>query len=401
MWQRVRFFKIRVVMFEYKRYKDYKRILYVWPFRTAAINLDISQACNQICIFCDKRIEFLKSKKKPSFWNLDNIKEIKHILGFYPRVTFAGECGEPLLNPHIGSILREVKKVEGVSEISVLTNGMSLTPEVFNEIKDSVDVIRISLNAASREIQNKVAYKSDFDRIIENLEFVSTHRPKHLKLVISFIGMLINIKELKKVSELAHKIGAYKIILQPLCETGSKNIYGQSLERYPDLLKAEWKEVNRFIKEKGLNVYIETCSGFMEILFKNKEHYPEVVDQNGKYERYGKFCPRKGETKNCPSPFFSTFVRFDGNIVPCPSRSVSGDNITFGNIFDIKEPPIVSKSFIKLRKKILNGKLPDFCKHCRMMPNIKIEDFWNKMMNFVDVVCKNFYYEYYDEYYDK
>ena len=372
-------------------YRAFRNFLYRWPVKTAAINLDISQACNQLCIFCDKRIEFLKTRGRPKFWSVEDIKRIKNIIGFYPRVTFAGECGEPLLNPEIVEILREVKSVNKNIEVQVLSNGLTLTPELFEKVKHYVDVFRFSLNAATEETHNRIALNSDFRMVLDNLRYVRDHKPASMKTVISFIGMKMNIHELPSVVLMAEELGVYKVILQNLSETGYDAVRGQSLVRYPDLLRKYWCEAQNTIKAEGLRVYLETCSGYLDILCGKDRASFEEVDANGRFKEKKDFVPKKGETRNCPAPFFSTFVRFNGDIDPCPSRSLYNRKSDFGNIFTIGIPPIVSKKFGKLRKAILDGRLPDYCKYCNMMSTVKVDDFRNKIMSFVCIRAGDFF----------
>jgi len=53
---------------------------------------------------------------------------------------------------------------------------------------------------------------------------------------------------------------------------------------------------------------------------------------------------------------------------------VPGDK-KFGNILYDKVPPIKNRSFYNLRRALLTGESPDFCKFCNRAPVTKVESF--------------------------
>lgn len=348
-------------------------LLYWWPLRVASITLDISEVCNQVCVFCDRRIKFLESGRKPRFWDYSMFVQASGVFNYYSVVTFAGGCGEPLLNPYIRDILKYLRLKNPGVKVRILTNGVTLSPELFDEIKDYVDIIRFSINAFSENVYNELVIGSSFDRVMKNVSYVGNNKRKGLKVIVSYIGMRMNIEEFPLMVERADEMGIDEIHLQALSERGMDKVKGESLVRYPELLKSIWDKSREIVENRHLRVKLSVFDAYKAVI-EGKKADVEEVGERGIARGNKVVIPGDGETRYCLAPFYSTIVDIEGNVVPCCSRTVPGDK-KFGNILYDKVPPIKNRSFYNLRRALLTGELPDFCKYCNRAPVTKVESF--------------------------
>jgi len=351
-----------------------------WPFASGSVTLDVCEICNQVCSFCDRRIHFLNSGKKPRAWTGDHFKKALPRLNKEIQISFAGGLGEPLLNKDLPQMLWEIKKANSNIKVQVLTNGLTLIPELCDEIIDFVDILRISLIAITAKTHNKLIDNSNFEKIQANLEYLKVNKPKSLTLIVSFIGMRDNIAEFPKMVEWAGSLGIDQIILQSLSERGLPSIKGQSLVRHPKLLAEKWSEAKQVAKADG-RIKLRIQEAYKAII-ENKEATIEEVNCNtmGQLRNSTTYnLPRKGQTRDCLAPFNAAIIDFEGRIVPCCSRTIRSDE-NFGNLFDEDFRPIKqTKYFIELRRALLTGELPDYCKYCNRAPLIKTSDFQRKI----------------------
>lgn len=216
-------------------------LLYKWPLNVASITLDISEICNQICLFCDRRIKFIKSRNKPRYWSFSDFVKASKVFGVYRFVTFAGGCGEPLMNPYIVDMLKYLKDKFPMVKVRILTNGVTLKPKLFDEIKNYVDIFRFSVNSFNKDVYKEIILGGSYEKMINNISYAYRNKNKGQKFIISYIGMKCNIRDFPDLILFSNEIGIDEVHLQSLSERGDKKIKGQSLVRYPNLLISIWK----------------------------------------------------------------------------------------------------------------------------------------------------------------
>ncbi|MCM1216996.1 MAG: radical SAM protein [Lachnospiraceae bacterium] len=160
--------------------------------------LEVSNVCNHACAFCANS----KSDRKKGFIEKNFAKRIlteayklgTREVGFYAT-------GEPLADKNLETYISHAKET-GFEYIFITTNGALLEPQRACSIADAgIDSIKFSINGANKEDYLLIHGRNDFDKVIENLKFVSELRHTHkFKLYISFImtKQTIDTKEMFK-----------------------------------------------------------------------------------------------------------------------------------------------------------------------------------------------------------
>lgn len=119
--------------------------------------------------------------------------------------------GEPLINKHTLAVMREAKSA-GLS-VALSTNGSLLTPEV----AETVDYIRVSLNAGTREQHDKTNHPhdsgTDWERILVNLKESAPHKLKDLGL--AFVVDVDNYMDIQPFCAVAADVGADFVHIRP------------------------------------------------------------------------------------------------------------------------------------------------------------------------------------------
>lgn len=115
------------------------------------VNIHYLRSCNYHCKFCFHRGIENSSTLKLEEWHkiIDTIAKS----GLVKRINFAG--GEPfMLRKHIVDLIRYAKK-SGV-EVSVITNASLLTENVFNLVKNDLDMLGVSCDSGNDEINKQI-----------------------------------------------------------------------------------------------------------------------------------------------------------------------------------------------------------------------------------------------------
>ncbi|MFO7942790.1 MAG: radical SAM protein [Anaerolineales bacterium] len=187
------------------------------------IYLEVTNRCNLNCRTCMRNVW---DKNEGGFLTLSLfrklLQEAASLAG--PIEFFFGGYGEPLLHPHILTMIQETK-VEGF-HTSLITNGMLLSSEMSDKLIDAgLDMLWVSIDGASPESYADVRLGAELPEVIENLEFLLSARRKAFadarwagkpRLGISFVASQGNIDELPAVLELGQRLGATRFFVTNL-----------------------------------------------------------------------------------------------------------------------------------------------------------------------------------------
>ncbi|MDD5594692.1 MAG: radical SAM protein [Candidatus Omnitrophica bacterium] len=133
------------------------------------VDIETSSVCNLYCPMCYRITEDFKKNAVKQFMDMDLFKKIVNECAasnvYALRLSYRGE---PFINPDIIEMIKYAKKA-GIPEVSSLTNGVAITPEMFEEIiKAGLDWLTISfdgLNDKYEEIRRPAKFDEMYDKI--------------------------------------------------------------------------------------------------------------------------------------------------------------------------------------------------------------------------------------------
>ena len=160
----------------------------ITPVIPANALVEITNACNHRCIFC----------ASPRMNRKRGILDIALYEKFLDEAIMQGlqevglySTGESFLVKDLDRYIA-LTKSKGIGHIYISTNGALASPErVIPAIEAGLTSIKFSVNAASRENYRLTHGKDDFDKVIDNIKFVSDYRKEHninLKLLVTYVA---------------------------------------------------------------------------------------------------------------------------------------------------------------------------------------------------------------------
>lgn len=163
------------------------------PFPKTNFLMELSNACNQECIFCAHQKMNRKIGKMDRSFAFDILQQAYELgtreVGFYAT-------GEPFLISDLDEYIKEAKRI-GYTYVYLTTNGSLASPERIRSVIDAgLDSIKFSINAPERELYNFIHGKDDFDVVMENLKYLNQYRKESGKSYKIYItGILTKFTE--------------------------------------------------------------------------------------------------------------------------------------------------------------------------------------------------------------
>jgi MoaA/NifB/PqqE/SkfB family radical SAM enzyme len=187
------------------------------------IYLEVTNRCNLNCRIC---MRYVWEKDQGGYLALSLFRKLlQEAASMVGQIEFFfGGYGEPLLHPHILTMIQETR-AEGF-RTSLITNGMQLSPDMSEELIDvGLDMLWVSIDGAAPESYSDVRLGAELPGVIENLECLQTARKRAFgdacwagspQLGISFVATQSNINELPAVLELGQQLGATRFFVTNL-----------------------------------------------------------------------------------------------------------------------------------------------------------------------------------------
>lgn len=169
------------------------------------LQLEITNYCNAKCIMCPHIYQGNAGAKHLS---KDTFSRLEELLPYIEVAVLHGN-GEPFMNPNFEEYLKEYRRY-GIA-ISACTNLSIFDSQIATIVDNCFDDIRVSCDACSKEIYEKIRTGLSFDQFVQNLGILKTccH---NVKKILTFVVMRQNISQITAMVDFAAKYGFDEII---------------------------------------------------------------------------------------------------------------------------------------------------------------------------------------------
>ncbi|MBO8182257.1 MAG: radical SAM protein [Archaeoglobus sp.] len=182
--------------------KLYAPFLVVWNF---------TNRCNLRCKHC-----YANAGKVDDELTLEEKLDLLRQLDDAGVVAISFSGGEPLIHKDFWKVAEYASKLG--FHVSVATNGTLITPEVAGRLKEIVDYVEVSLDAANPATHDEFrGVKGAFERALNGIKSCVD---AGILTGIATTATKLNLKEIPEIVSLAERLGVYRLVVFNFIPTG-------------------------------------------------------------------------------------------------------------------------------------------------------------------------------------
>ena len=126
------------------------------------LRISVTDRCNLRCVYCmpEEGVENIPHEEILSYDEIIRICKCVANLGI-KKVKITG--GEPLIRKDIVSLIRDIKKIEGIEQVTITTNGVLLYDMAQDLVEAGIDAVNVSLDTLDREKFLKITRRDKYE----------------------------------------------------------------------------------------------------------------------------------------------------------------------------------------------------------------------------------------------
>ena len=141
----------------------------LWNREIDYIRISVTDRCNLRCVYCmpEEGIESISHDRILTFDEIARICRVMAQSGL-KKIKLTG--GEPLIRRGIVSLVRQLKEVPGIEQVTLTTNGILLEEMADDPVSSGIDAVTVSLDTLDRERFRQMTRRDELPRVLEESE---------------------------------------------------------------------------------------------------------------------------------------------------------------------------------------------------------------------------------------
>ena len=166
------------------------------------LRISIIDRCNLRCVYCmpEHGVDTVAHDKILSYEEIIQLVKVFSSLGIR-KIKLTG--GEPLVRRNVAHLVRELKKIPGIEQVTLTTNGILLAENMAQLAEAGIDGINLSLDTRNPEVFEKIARRDSFTQVMEG--FYAALKYPEIPLKINCVPMGIEGQDILDMAEFARK----------------------------------------------------------------------------------------------------------------------------------------------------------------------------------------------------
>ena len=132
------------------------------------LRISVTDRCNIRCFYCmpDENIRFRPREEILTFEEIERFVSVLSREGVN-KLRITG--GEPLLRTELPALIKQLRSINGITDIALTTNGILLDKSAVSLKKAGLDRLNISLDTLKEETFQKIARRTGLQRVLDGI----------------------------------------------------------------------------------------------------------------------------------------------------------------------------------------------------------------------------------------
>lgn len=145
------------------------------------IRISVTDRCNLRCQYCmpEDGVEMVSHGDILTFNEIVRSVNILAGLGI-AKVKITG--GEPLVRKNIAALISDIKEIDGISSVTLTTNGVLLSEQIGDLYSAGIDAINVSLDTLNPEVFRFITRRDDLGKVLRGIDAALAYPDISLKI---------------------------------------------------------------------------------------------------------------------------------------------------------------------------------------------------------------------------
>lgn len=145
------------------------------------IRISITDRCNLRCVYCmpEEGITLTEHEKLLTYEEIIRLCKNFAKVGI-SKVKITG--GEPLVRKDLHKLIKSIKDIEGIDNVTLTTNGILLEDQIDSLVKAGLDAVNISIDTLDPKKFKKITRIGDLNKVLRAIDKCLTYENLKVKL---------------------------------------------------------------------------------------------------------------------------------------------------------------------------------------------------------------------------
>ena len=212
------------------------------------LRISVTDRCNLRCVYCmpEEGIEQLPHEQILTFDEIERICRISTKLGI-SKIKLTG--GEPLVRKGLPDLLGKIKRISGIEQVTLTTNGILLKNQLDELMRQGLDAVNISIDTLDETCYHTVTRCGELNQALEGLQAALEY--PNLRVKLNCVPMNQSEEEYIQMAEYVkeHPLEVRFIEMMPIGM--GKACHGKSRDELLELLEKAFGNAEPYEKHLG------------------------------------------------------------------------------------------------------------------------------------------------------
>ena len=212
------------------------------------LRISVTDRCNLRCVYCmpEEGIEQLPHEQILTFDEIERACRISTELGI-SKIKLTG--GEPLVRKGLPDLLGKIKRISGIEQVTLTTNGILLKNQLDELMRQGLDAVNISIDTLNETCYHTVTRCGELNQALEGLQAALEY--PNLRVKLNCVPMNQSEEEYIQMAEYAkeHPVEVRFIEMMPIGM--GKACQGKSRDELLELLEKAFGNAEPYEKHLG------------------------------------------------------------------------------------------------------------------------------------------------------